>query len=50
MNAQSYLLIANAAVWVGIGAYLFFLGQETSRLKKRLEQLHLLEGSHDEQL
>jgi CcmD family protein len=50
MNAQSYLLIANAAVWVGIGAYLLFLGQQSSRLKKRLEQLHLMDGPHDEHL
>ncbi|MFW5487239.1 MAG: CcmD family protein [Desulfovibrio sp.] len=49
MDAQSYLLIANAAVWIGIGCYVFFLGRQSSHLKRRMDQLQLLEGSHDEQ-
>ncbi len=36
MQSTTWLLIANVAVWLGIGAYVAFLAKGQSQLKKRL--------------
>jgi CcmD family protein len=37
-----YLLAANAAVWIGLGAYLFFMARTNKHLERRLSQLEAL--------
>lgn len=44
-NVMYWLVAANAAVWVGMGAYLVFLGLRQRTLAARLTQLELLK--HD---
>lgn len=39
MNDVSWLMYANIAVWLGIGAYLFHLGRKTARLESRVSRL-----------
>lgn len=47
MSATTYLIIANAAVWLGIAGYLGFLASNASGLKKREQQVELLGGDND---
>ena len=47
MSASTYILIANAAVWVGLIGYVVFLVTRAVNLKKRARQLELLGGGHD---
>lgn len=42
MDAQGYLLAANAVVWIGLGAYAAFLWAGSLRLSRRLDQLEAL--------
>lgn len=44
MNAAAWLMYANIAVWIGIGAYLFYLGRKTARLESRLSRLLFTEN------
>ena len=44
MNSLYWLLAANVAVWLGIGAYMVFLSRAQSGLEKRL---HHMEISND---
>ncbi len=45
MDSIYWLMSANVAVWLGIGAYIFFLG----RVQKNIEQrLHLKEALENE--
>ncbi|QLA15593.1 CcmD family protein [Desulfolutivibrio sulfoxidireducens] len=39
MEKETYLFVANALVWIGVGGYLLFLSRAQARLKKRLERL-----------
>lgn len=47
MSATTYLVLANAAVWLGIAGYLAFLASRAAELKKREQQVELLGGSND---
>lgn len=47
MPATTYLVLANAAVWLGIAGYLAFLASRAAELKKREQQVELLGGSND---
>ena len=42
MKAETYLFLANAAVWLGIGAYVAFMAVRQKNLEKRLIQLEML--------
>lgn len=42
MDYTGYLMIANVAVWVGIGGYLFFIGGKQRRFEMRLKQMEQL--------
>ncbi|CAK7023352.1 MAG: hypothetical protein DELT_02504 [Desulfovibrio sp.] len=35
----TWLMYANIAIWVGLGAYLLYLGHKTARLEARLSRL-----------
>ncbi len=39
MEKETYLFVANALVWIGVGGYLMILSRVQARLKKRLERL-----------
>ena len=45
MDTLTWVAAANAAVWIGLGGYLAFLGVTQRRLAARLAQLELL--NHD---
>jgi CcmD family protein len=45
MDNQSYLFVANVAVWLGVGGYLLFLAGNQKRLERRLAQMEAL-GEH----
>lgn len=47
MSSTTYLIIANSAVWLGIAGYLAFLATRAANLKKRAQQIELLEGDND---
>jgi CcmD family protein len=48
MDASHYLLAANAAVWVGLGGYIFFLARRQALLEQRLQHLEALDNEqHD---
>lgn len=47
MSASTYIIIANAAVWLGVIGYVAFLASRSANLKKRARQLELLGGGHD---
>lgn len=47
MSATTYLIIANAAVVLGIAGYMAFLASRSSNLKKREQQVELLGGKND---
>lgn len=36
---MDWILYANAAVWIGLGGYVFFLMQRQQRLQARLQRL-----------
>lgn len=45
MDTLTWVVAANAAVWLGLGAYLALIGAAQRRLAARLAQLELL--NHD---
>lgn len=47
MSTETYLVLANSIVWVGMGLYLTFLGVNASRLNKRLSRIELLEDGDE---
>ncbi len=47
MSATTYLILANAAVWLGIAGYMALLASKASELKKREQQVELLGGGND---
>ncbi|MBO4318196.1 MAG: CcmD family protein [Mailhella sp.] len=44
MNALYWFAAANAALWIGLGAYLAFLGGRQRKTERRLGRMG---GSHD---
>lgn len=44
MDYANYLFLANAAVWLGVGAYAAFAGLGLRTLNKRLDRLEQLYG------
>lgn len=48
MSATTYIILANAAVVLGIGGYLAFLASRSAELKKRMRQIELLGGNDGE--
>lgn len=42
------LVIANAIIWIGFGAYLGFLGLSQKKLLKRCKQLEILINEKEE--
>ncbi len=47
MYDTSWLMYASAAVWLGLGAYLFLLGRRATALEKRLRRLEITSASRD---
>ncbi len=48
MDAAHYLLVANAAVWIGLGGYIFFLARRQAWIEQRLQHLEALDNEqHD---
>ena len=45
MDTQTWIILANAAVWIGMGAYLAFLAARQRALAARLSQMEMLD--HD---
>ncbi|MFI3272299.1 MAG: CcmD family protein [Pseudomonadota bacterium] len=43
METSQWLLYANASVWLGLGAYLFFVARAQQRLERRLRQMEMLQ-------
>lgn len=41
MSGTDWLMYANIAVWIGLGAYLAFVGRAQSTLTRRLELMNL---------
>lgn len=46
MNYETYLLLANIAVWAGIGGYAALLHARSARIEERISQLEQA-GGHD---
>ncbi|MDR1777172.1 MAG: CcmD family protein [Desulfovibrio sp.] len=47
MDTTIWLTLANAAVWIGLGAYIAFLGLRQHALSERLAQWERLQNKHD---
>ncbi|MEF2231276.1 MAG: CcmD family protein [Pseudodesulfovibrio sp.] len=47
MSATTYIVLANAAVWLGLAGYLGFLALSASGLRRREQQVELLGDGHD---
>ena len=44
MDASTYLMIANVAVWIGVAGYLALMAARQRRLERRLKQLEVSGG------
>ena len=42
MESTTWLLMANAAVWLGVGGYLFLLSRSQKQLEQRIRQMELM--------
>lgn len=42
MDSTQWLLMANAAIWLGIGAYLFLLARSQQNLDRRIRHMEML--------
>jgi len=42
MDSSSWLLMANIAIWLGIGSYLCLLAHTQKQLDRRIRQMELL--------
>ena len=42
MDAINWLIAANAALWIGLGAYMLFLLNRQANLEKRIQQMETL--------
>ena len=47
MSATTYIVLANAAVWLGLAGYLAFLAVSAAGLRRREQQIKLLGDAHD---
>ena len=48
MDTAHYLLAANAAVWIGLGGYIFFVARRQAMMEQRLQHLEALDNEqHD---
>ncbi|XPV75401.1 MAG: CcmD family protein [Desulfovibrio sp.] len=47
MSKMSYLIAANAAIWIGLGSYAVWLLTRYVSLARRKQQLDILGDSHD---
>lgn len=47
MSATTYIVLANAAIWLGLAGYLGFLATGEARLRRREQQIRLLGDGHD---
>jgi len=47
MSATTYIVLANAAVWLGLAGYLGFLATGEARLRRREQQIRLLGEDND---
>lgn len=47
MSATTSLILANAAVLFGVAGYIGFLVSNSVGIRKREQQIELLEGNHD---
>jgi len=47
MSATTYIVLANAAVWLGLAGYLGFLATGEARLRRREQQISLLGDDND---
>ena len=41
MSALHWLMIANAGLWLGLGAYIFFLAGQQRKLNARLNEMEV---------
>ena len=48
MSSMTYLLLANIAVWGGLGAYAAFLHATSASMEKRLRVLEMTREDNDE--
>lgn len=44
MNSETYLLIANIAVWAILAGYLAFVASKGAAMERRIRQMELLEN------
>ncbi|WP_291327326.1 CcmD family protein [Desulfovibrio sp. UCD-KL4C] len=44
MINETYLLIANIAVWIGIAGYLVFIAAKGAAMERRIAQLEILDN------
>ncbi|WP_084154140.1 CcmD family protein [Maridesulfovibrio frigidus] len=44
MTNETYLLIANIAVWVGIAGYLAFIASKGAAMERRITQMEMLDN------
>ena len=47
MSATTHITLAYAAICLGLAGYIGFLVSRSAGLKKREQQIELLEGNHD---
>lgn len=48
MDTMTGLFVANACVWLGLCAYIFFVARTQSAVQKRLAQMEALEQNEHE--
>lgn len=48
MDMTWWLIIANAAVWLGIGGYLAFLGARQKNIAQQIRQLELVQNDSND--
>ena len=42
MDSSTWLFMANAAVWMGVGGYLFLLARNQKQIEQRIRQMELI--------
>ena len=42
MDTLTWVVLTNAVVWLGLGAYVTFVALQQKQLRQRLEQLEIL--------
>ena len=46
-DATIWLVGANAIIWIGLGAYLCFMGNRQARLATKIKQMELIGNDRD---